>query len=79
MVVFSATAVVAVDTVVEFAAGIVVAAPAGVVTAAAGVTFTVPPPLVTGAAATPVIMSTDKATDPWPTVVVPLERALPLL
>ena len=34
-------------------------------------------PLVTGAAATPVTMSTDRETEPWPTVVVPLLMSFP--
>jgi len=65
---------------------VVVAVRAVVFTAAAVVTAVAVPvntvlllPLVTGVAAIPVTMSTDKATDPCPTVVVPLVRVLPSL
>lgn len=66
--------------VVVLAGRAVVVIAAAVVAAAAVAVFGVLlRPLVTGVAAFPVTMSTDKATDPCPTVVVPLVRALPSL
>lgn len=64
--------------VVVTAPGAVVIIAVPVVIAATDACFTVLlPPLVTGAAAIPVAISTDKETEPCPTIVVPLVRVLP--
>lgn len=72
-----AVVTVVVFTVVVFAAEVVFTAAVVMVSPTAVVFALLPPPLVTGTAAIPVVRLTDKDTDPWPTVVVPLVRDLP--